>query len=87
MPLDQDIRLGTGPDARAWLNRIMAGRIPQPGRVALTPMLSARGRIIGDFTVTCLSDEEFQLTGSYGAQSIHLRWFLINLDGRVCGCR
>ena len=73
----------TGPDARAWLNRIMAGRIPQPGRVALTPMLSARGRIIGDFTVTCLSDEEFQLTGSYGAQSIHLRWFLINLDGRV----
>jgi dimethylglycine dehydrogenase len=73
----------TGPDARAWLDRIMAGRIPKPGRVALNPMLSERGRIIGDFTVTCLTEEEYQLTGSYGAQSMHLRWFLMNLQGRV----
>jgi dimethylglycine dehydrogenase len=65
----------TGKKARAWLDRIMAGRIPAPGRIALSPMLSPKGRIIGDFTVTCLSETEFQLTSSYGAQGFHTRWF------------
>lgn len=72
-----------GPAARAWLDRIMAGTIPAPGRLSLTPMLSPRGRIIGDFTVTCLSGTEFQITGSYGAQDQHLRWFQKNLDPGV----
>ena len=73
----------TGANARAWLDRIMAGRIPQPGRMSLTPMLSPAGRIIGDFTVTCLSETEFRLTASYGAQAYHMRWFLSHLDDGV----
>ncbi|KAB2885598.1 MAG: FAD-dependent oxidoreductase [Albidovulum sp.] len=72
-----------GPNARAWLDRIMAGAIPRPGRLSLTPMLSPKGKIIGDFTVTCLSESEFQITGSYGAQDQHLRWFQMNLDPGV----
>ncbi len=73
----------TGPGARDWLDRIMAGRIPQPGRLNLTPMLAPSGRIVGDFTVSCLSDQEFQLTASYGAQDYHLRWFRQHLNGSV----
>ena len=65
----------TGANARGWLDRIMAGRIPKPGRVSLTPMLAESGKIIGDFTVSCLSETEFQLTASYGAQGWHQRWF------------
>ena len=65
----------TGPNARAWLDRIMAGLIPKPGRLALNPMLAESGKIIGDFTVSCLSETEFQLTASYGAQGWHSRWF------------
>ncbi|MEZ5886460.1 MAG: FAD-dependent oxidoreductase [Paracoccaceae bacterium] len=72
-----------GANARAWLDRIMAGAIPKPGRLSLTPMLSPKGKIIGDFTVTCLSESEFQITGSYGAQDQHLRWFEKNLDPGV----
>lgn len=64
-----------GPGARDWLDRIMAGRIPAPGRLSLTPMLSEQGKIIGDFTVSCLSEGHFQLTASYGAQAYHMRWF------------
>jgi dimethylglycine dehydrogenase len=75
--------LVTGRDARGWLDRIMAGRIPAPGRLSLTPMLSEKGKIIGDFTVSCLSETEFQLTGSYGAQDYHLRWFDRWLEGDV----
>ena len=67
--------LVTGAGARAWLDRIMAGRIPAPGRLSLTPMLSPKGRLIGDFTVSCLNDETFHLTASYGAQAFHMRWF------------
>ncbi|MDG1430965.1 MAG: FAD-dependent oxidoreductase [Paracoccaceae bacterium] len=72
-----------GQNARAWLNRIMAGRIPQPGRISLTPMLSPKGRLIGDFTVSCLSETEFQLTASYGSQAYHYRWFHQNLSDGV----
>ena len=64
------------------------GRIPKPGRLSLTPMLAASGKIIGDFTVSCLSETEFQLTASYGAQGWHHRWFEQNAmdgrDGRKC---
>ncbi len=65
----------TGPNARDWLDRIMAGRIPKQGRLSLTPMLSPKGRLIGDFTVSCLSEHAFQLTASYGSQAYHMRWF------------
>ena len=72
-----------GQNARAWLDRIMAGRIPKPGRISLTPMLSPKGRLIGDFTVSCLSETEFQLTASYGSQAYHYRWFHQNLPDDV----
>lgn len=64
-----------GDMARAWLDRIMAGRVPTQGRVSLTPMLSPNGRLIGDFTMSCLNKTEFQLTASYGSQAFHHRWF------------
>ena len=73
----------TGPNARAWLDRIMAGLIPKPGRLSLTPMLAHSGKIFGDFTVSCLSDTEFQLTASYGAQGWHGRWFDQNTEPGV----
>ncbi len=65
----------TGGGARDWLDHVMAGRIPEPGRLSLTPMLSPRGRLIGDFAVSCLDPERFQITASYGAQNMHMRWF------------
>ena len=73
----------TGPGARAWIDRIMAGRVARPGRLSLTPMLSQQGRLIGDFTVSCLSQNAFQLTASYGAQAFHERWFRQHLDPDV----
>ncbi len=68
----------TGTGARAWLDKVMAGRVPQPGRLSLSPMLSPKGKLIGDFTISCLGETEFQLTASYGSQAFHMRWFLQN---------
>jgi dimethylglycine dehydrogenase len=39
-----------GPDARKFLDFIMAGRLPKPGRISLSPMLSYRGKLCGDQT-------------------------------------
>jgi dimethylglycine dehydrogenase len=75
----------SGPGAEAWLDRIMAGRIPKVGRISLTPMLSPKGRLIGDFTISRLAVDRFQLTASFSAQAYHMRWFQRHLpeDGSV----
>ena len=75
----------TGRGATAWLDFMLAGRIPKPGRAALSPMLSPKGRLIGDFTVTCLGDEDYLVLGSGPVQQAHMRWFADNLpaDGSV----
>ena len=75
--------LVTGPNARAWLDRIMAGRVPAQGRLSLTPMLSEKGKLIGDFTMSCLDEQTFQLTASYGSQAYHYRWFHAHLTDGV----
>ena len=68
-----------GPDAEAWLSHLMANRMPREGRIVLTPMLSPKGRLIGDFTVARVAPERFHLTASYAAQAFHMRWFEAHL--------
>ena len=65
----------TGPDAALWLDGVLAGRIPAPGRMTLAPMLNERGRIIGDFSLACLAPERFLMIGSGVAEVYHMRWF------------
>ena len=76
-----------GPVAEAWLSRLMANRAPGEGRIALTPMLSPKGRLIGDFTMARLAPERFQLTASYAAQAFHMRWFEAHLPPHGVGVR
>ena len=64
-----------GPGARAFLDRVLAGRLPKPGRLSLTPMLSPKGKLYGDLTVACLAEEHFLLFGSGAMQEAHRRWF------------
>ena len=64
-----------GPGARAFLDYVLAGRIPKPGRLTLTPMLTPKGKLYGDLTVACLADDHFVLFGSGAMQQAHRRWF------------
>lgn len=63
-----------GPHAREFLGRLLAGHLPPPGRVALSPMLTPKGRLYGDLTVSCLDEQHFLLLGSGAAQDMHRRW-------------
>jgi len=71
----------TGKGAKAFLNKVLAGRIPSPGRVNLTPMLLESGKLNGDLTVACIDEETYYLFGSSVAQNMHLRWFEKHLEG------
>ena len=63
-----------GRSARAWLDRMFACRIPQLGRLALAPLLSPAGRIVGDLSMACLAEDRFLIVGSGFAEEFHLRW-------------
>jgi dimethylglycine dehydrogenase len=65
----------TGPGSAEWLSYIMANRVPQPGRIALSPMLNERGKLIGDFTLCRLAAERIFLICTYAAEVYYRRWF------------
>ncbi len=68
-----------GPRAEAWLDGLVAGRLPTVGRIRLAPLLSETGHLVGDLTVARLADGTFRLTGSYHLQAWHLRLFRAHL--------
>lgn len=51
----------SGPSAAAALDRLVAGRLPAPGRTGLAYVLSARGGVLTEFTVTRLAPDAFWL--------------------------
>ena len=69
----------TGPGAAAWLQSLFTNRLPKVGRIALTPMLNPQGRIVGEFSVARVGDDDFFLFGSQAAESHHSRWFIDHL--------
>jgi len=69
-----------GPDARKFLDHVLAGKLPKPGRISLSPMLTYKGKLYGDLTVACLSENEFMIFGSGAAQEMHRRWFETHLS-------
>jgi dimethylglycine dehydrogenase len=65
----------SGRDAASWLDGLVAGRIPEVGRIRLAPMLNEAGRLMGDLSIARLHDDRFWIVGSYYLQEWHQRWF------------
>jgi dimethylglycine dehydrogenase len=65
----------TGPAAAGWLSQVMANRVPQVGRITLTPMLNERGKLIGDFTLCRGGAERLFLICTWAAEVYYRRWF------------
>ena len=61
----------SGPGAEGWLNSILTNRVPKaPGRVTLTYLLTERGGVRAEFTLTRIGRERFYLV-SAGALETH----------------
>lgn len=73
----------SGPGAEAWLDLIMASKLPKPGRAKLAPMLSPEGKLKGDLTVFNWGDGTWWIMGSYYLREWHLRWFHDYMDPDV----
>jgi dimethylglycine dehydrogenase len=65
----------SGAGSSDWLSYVMANKMPAVGRIALTPMLNERGKLIGDFTLCRLAEEHTFLIGTYAAETYYRRWF------------
>jgi len=65
----------SGPNAEAWLDHIMACKLPKPGRAKLAPMLSPAGKLKGDLTIFNWGDGTWWIMGSYYLREWHRRWF------------
>jgi dimethylglycine dehydrogenase len=65
----------TGRRAEAWLSKLLVNHMPATGRIVLAPMLNPNGKLLGDFTVAKLTDDQFYLFGSGIAEGYHMRWF------------
>ena len=80
---------GHGPGCRgSGCRSVMANRVPAVGRIALTPMLNERGKLIGDFTMCRSAEERFFLIGTYAAEivlSALVRARPCRLRGSACG--
>lgn len=65
----------TGPGTEAWLDRLLACRLPKRGRAKLAPMLGPNGKLKGDLTVFHWDDGRWWIMGSYYLRQWHMRWF------------
>ncbi|MTI02562.1 FAD-dependent oxidoreductase [Roseibium sp. RKSG952] len=65
----------SGPNAELWLDKVMASKLPAPGRAKLAPMLGENGRLKGDLTVLNWGDGTWWVMGSYYLRAWHMRWF------------
>ncbi|MGT2468067.1 GcvT family protein [Mesorhizobium atlanticum] len=73
----------SGPGAEAWLDKLLACRLPKPCRAKLAPMLGPNGRLKGDLTVLNWGGGEYWIMGSYYLREFHMRWFEVHLTDGV----
>ncbi len=71
-----------GPGARAFLEHLCANRLPEElGRICLTQMLTTKGGIECDLTVTCLEPERFYVVSAAATETHDLAWIERHLPG------
>ena len=59
----------TGPGAEAWLDGLVANKVPTKiGRMALSHALTRRGGIRSEFTITKIADEHFYVVRAGAAE-------------------
>ena len=63
-----------GPGAAAFLNRLVANRLPRVGRVALCHALNTRGGVHSEFTIHREAEDRFYLVSAGALQRLDHDW-------------
>ncbi len=64
----------SGAAARAWIDHMIAGPLPRPGRCGLNYLCAANGGIVTEMTVTALTPERFWLIGAAAGERHDEHW-------------
>ena len=72
----------SGSDACAYMDRLFASRLPDLGRVRMSPLLMPTGHLKGDLTVMRIADDKFMIIGSGYLQEFHMLWFEQHVGGK-----
>jgi dimethylglycine dehydrogenase len=74
-----------GPGAAQWLDRMIAGKLPKVGRIALSYLLDDKGGIVSELTITRLAEDSFYLVGAASAEWHDIDWLSASLpkDGSL----
>ena len=74
----------TGRDAAAWIDHMVTGLVPKPGRTALNYFCNPRGGIVTEMTVTSFTPERYWLISAAAGERHDEHWLREHLptDGR-----
>lgn len=73
----------TRTGAKAWLDMLLACKLPAPGKIKLAPMLAEDGRLKGDLSCFNWGNGEYWLMGSFYLREFHMRWFRDHMGADV----
>ena len=68
-----------GAGARAWIDHLIAGTVPRPGRSGLNYLCAADGGIVTEMTVTALAPERYWLIGAAAGERHDEHWLTEHL--------
>jgi dimethylglycine dehydrogenase len=76
----------SGPGAHAWLDHMVAGTVPRPGRTALNYFCSPSGGIVTEMTVTAFAPDRYWLISAAAGERHDEHWLRAHLPtgGAVC---
>merc|ERR1711970_1062900 len=63
----------SGPESSAFLDRVVAGSVPKPGRTTLAHMLTTGGKVYAELTITCIEEGKFWIITGGGSEGHDLR--------------
>ena len=75
----------TGPGATAWLDHMVTGTVPRPGRTALNYFCAPNGGIVTEMTITCFAPHRYWLISAAAGERHDEHWLHQHLpaDGTV----
>jgi len=69
----------SGPNARKFLEKMSANKVPALGKVAICHMLMPSGKMLAELTVTCIGPDEFYIVTGSDLERHDLRWWKQNM--------
>jgi dimethylglycine dehydrogenase len=72
----------SGSGAAAWLDHLVAGALPKPGRTALNYFCAPNGGIVTEMTITALARERYWLVSAAAGERHDEHWLRAHLPER-----